>query len=290
MAFPLLIFTDLDGTLLDHHTYSFKEAEEALMRLHQLAIPIILTSSKTRAEILSLQDRLGLCEAFITENGGGIFLPPGHPLKNKKKLQQLDGLEGIQFGKPYAYIRSMFEKVRAEYNLKGFGDMTVAEISRLTGLGLNEAGLARQRDFSEPFLFLAEPRPQELKEEMADHGLTVTRGGRFYHLMSAGQDKGIAVTETTRLFQADSHDRITTVALGDAENDIVMLRVVDIPVLIPKPDGTYENVKLDGLRKAPYSGSRGWGAAIIKILNDFQLVGSKNETHGLLKGEEYSKT
>jgi len=281
MAFPLLIFTDLDGTLLDHHSYSFKGAEEALMRLHRLVIPIVLTSSKTRAEIQSLQEKLKLCEAFIVENGGGIFLPAGHPMQDNKNFQQLGEYRGRRFGKPYTYIREIFAKFQAAYKLKGFGDMTVDEIGELTGLGPDEASQARQRDFSEPFLFMGEPRPQELKEELAEHGLTVTRGGRFYHLMSAGQDKGLAVAETARLFQADCHGKIVTVGLGDAENDFAMLKVVDIPVLVPKPDGKYANLKLPGMRKAPYPGSRGWGAAMTKILDDFQLAGFRNEKHCL---------
>ena len=36
MDFPLLIFTDLDGTLLDHHSYSFQGAEESLQRLRAM--------------------------------------------------------------------------------------------------------------------------------------------------------------------------------------------------------------------------------------------------------------
>ncbi|KPK23691.1 MAG: hypothetical protein AMJ61_15355, partial [Desulfobacterales bacterium SG8_35_2] len=133
---------------------------------------------------------------------------------------------------------------------------------------------------SEPFRFLAEPSLQELKEEVADHGLTVTRGGRFYHLIAADQNKGRAVHETTRLFQAECPGTITTIGLGDAENDYLMLKVVDVPVLIPKPDGSYENMDLRGLRKAPYPGSRGWGKAIMAILDDFQLASPDYEIPG----------
>ena len=272
MDFPLLIFTDLDGTLLDHHSYSFKGAEEALQRLRQHSIPIILTSSKTRAELLILQNKLGLNEPFISENGGGIFIPSDYALPDIGALEKWGDHHGKQFGRPYSYIRTVFESVRSKYNLRGFGDMTVEEIMELSGLLKADALLARQRDFSEPFRFLAEPRLQELKEEVADHGLTVTRGGRFYHIMAAGQDKGLAVAETTRLFQAGCPERIVTIGLGDAENDYLMLKVVDIRVLIPKPDGSYENLDLPNLRKPPYPGSKGWGAAITAILDDFQLA------------------
>jgi len=270
MDFPLLVFTDLDGSLLDHHSYSFRGAEEALLRLHQLAIPLVLSTSKTRTEIQKLQERLDLHEAFIAENGGGIYLPPGHPIQNLRELQQFGKYRGKQFGRPYSYIRKIFIKFRDRYNLKGFGDMSIEEIMQATDLCREDAILARQREFSEPFLFLVEPRSQELQEEVAPHGLSITRGGRFYHLMSADQNKGQAVVETTRLFQAACRDRLITLGLGDAENDFVMLKVVDIPVLIPKPDGSFASMDILGLRKAPYPGSRGWGAAVTEILDNFE--------------------
>jgi mannosyl-3-phosphoglycerate phosphatase len=271
MDFPLLIFTDLDGTLLDHHSYSFEGAEEALHRLQQHSIPIILTSSKTRAELQTLQEKLGLNEPFIAENGGGVFIPSGYAMLNTNSFEKLGDYSVKPFGKPYSYIRTIFESIRSRYYLKGFGDMTVDEIMKTTGLLKADALQALQRDFSEPFLFLGEQRLPELKEEVSGHGLTVTRGGRFYHLMGAGQDKGRAVAETTRLFQAECPDKIITVGLGDAENDYPMLIEVDIPVLIPKPDGSYEDFDLQELNKSPYPGSRGWGAVISTILDEFHM-------------------
>jgi len=277
MDFPLLIFTDLDGTLLDHHSYSYKGAAAALRRLRQLTIPLILTSSKTRMELQRLQERLGLHEPFIAENGGGIFLPSDYITRDTQASEKSGRFRGIQLGRPYSYIRMVFEEIRPKYNIRGFGDMPVEEIMRATGLDREDAMLARQRDFSEPFLFLTEPRLQELQEEVAEHGLTVTCGGRFYHLMGSEQDKGRAVAETTRLFQAESPGRITTVGLGDAENDFAMLKTVDIPVLIPKPDGSYEKLDLPGLRKAPYPGSKGWGASMTTILDELEYKHSIKE-------------
>ena len=281
MDFPLLIFTDLDGTLLDHHSYSFKGAEEAIQRLRRHSIPLILTSSKTRMELRKLQERLRLNEPFIAENGGGVFVPCNNAILDISTFEKMGDYGAQQFGRPYSYIRKVFASLRPKYNIRGFGDMPLEEIMAATGLAEEDAILARQRDSTEPFLFLAEPRFQELKEETAQHGLTVTRGGRFYHLMAAGQDKGCAAAETTRLFQAQCPEKIVTVGLGDAENDFALLKVVDIPVLIPKPDGSFENIDLPGLRQAPHPGSRGWGAAITKILDDFQIAGYGTKICGL---------
>jgi mannosyl-3-phosphoglycerate phosphatase len=268
MDFPLLIFTDLDGSLLDHHSYTYGGAEKTLKLLRRYKIPLILASSKTKAEILRLQEQLELNEPFIAENGGGIFMPADYTMLDTGIFEKSGRFCRLRFGRPYREIREVFVTLRDKYTLKGFGDMSVEEVIEATGLDRTDALLAQQRDFTEPFLFMAEPRLLEIKREAADRGLKITRGGRFYHLMAADQDKGRAVTETTRLFQAQSDDRIITAGLGDAENDYVMLRAVDLPVLIPKPDGSYEDMDLPGLRRAPYPGSRGWGVAVEEILHE----------------------
>lgn len=268
MDLPLLIFTDLDGTLLDHQTYSFEGAGQTLRRLRECSIPLILTSSKTRAEILKLQERLGLNEPFIAENGGGIFFPPGHALSDVAGAIPFNGHRGVVLGKPYAVIRAIFADLKRKFHVRGFGDMTVDEIMQHTGLNREAAALAAQRDFTEPFLFPAEELPEEVEKAAADAGLAVTRGGRFHHLMGAGQDKGRAVAETVRLFQEKTREQIITVGLGDAPNDFSMLQAVAIPVLLPGPDGTFADLDIHRLRRAPFPGSRGWGMIVARILDE----------------------
>ena len=65
-----VIFTDLDGTLLDADTFSFDPAEPALRLIRARSIPLILSSSKTRAEIEVYRKRLDNSHPFISENGG----------------------------------------------------------------------------------------------------------------------------------------------------------------------------------------------------------------------------
>jgi len=68
-----LVFTDLDGTLLDHNTYGWEEAIPALELCRTRGVPVILVSSKTRAEMAALRCKLSISTPFISENGGGIF-------------------------------------------------------------------------------------------------------------------------------------------------------------------------------------------------------------------------
>ena len=67
----LLVFTDLDGTLLDD-AYRFLGAEAALARLAEQRIPLVLATSKTRAELTALAAQLPGVPGLIFENGAGI--------------------------------------------------------------------------------------------------------------------------------------------------------------------------------------------------------------------------
>jgi len=69
----IIVFTDLDGTLLHPKTYSFDAAMPALKLIKEKDIPLILCSSKTRAEIEVYRKKLDNQHPFVSENGGGIF-------------------------------------------------------------------------------------------------------------------------------------------------------------------------------------------------------------------------
>ena len=45
----LIVYTDLDGSLLDGTSYSYEAATPALTALREQGIPLVLVSSKTRA-------------------------------------------------------------------------------------------------------------------------------------------------------------------------------------------------------------------------------------------------
>ncbi len=265
----LIIFTDLDGSLLNHEDYSYKDALPALNIIKKEKIPLIITTSKTRVEVEELLRELSFQEPFIVENGAAIFFPKGYrdfSINGEERNNYIV----IKLGKDYSYIRDFFEKAKRKFPIKGFGDMTIEEVSKLTGLPIEKAKLAKRREFTEPFVIEDVSLIEKLEKEAKKYGLKITKGGRFYHLIGEGQDKGKSVKITTDIFKNNSWKEAKTVGIGDSKNDIPMLKEVDIPVLIMKPDGSYEDIELPNLIKSKYPGSKGWNQVVLEILKNHQ--------------------
>ena len=269
------IFTDLDGSLLNHEDYSYAEAMPSLDRIKQSGIPLIMTTSKTRREVELLQREMGICEPFIVENGGGIFFPHGYRNLIVENKEQKDDYTVIGIGTTYSRVRNFLERIGVQFDMRGFGDMAPAEIAGLTGLPIERAALAKEREFTEPFIM---QRPDEiglLSDLAAREGLKVTRGGRFHHLMSMEQDKGKAVRMVCDIFRRSFGSELTAIGLGDSENDVAMLEQVDIPVLIPRPGKGYLDIRLPGMIRAKEAGARGWNDVVQRLLNERSEITTK---------------
>lgn len=263
----LVIFTDLDGTLLDHTGYSHEPARPALEALEAEGVPVVFCTSKTRAETERWRRDLGNRHPFIVENGGAAIIPEGY-FGSGARFDRTEGGAGLlEFGRPYAELRQAFELIRDATGLpmRGFGDMTVDEIVKRCGLPREYAELAARREYDEPFTGVDPTLLGAVVLEADASGLQVVSGGRFHHLVG-GCDKGRAVRALRRFFEAVRPD-VLTVGIGDSPNDEPMLREVEIPVLVRRPNGGHANlIHLAGLVIAPYAGPEGWREAVLGIL------------------------
>lgn len=268
-----LVFTDLDGTLLDHHSYSCEEAMPAVRALAEAGFPLIFNSSKTAAEIKQLRQEIGNVHPFIVENGSAVCMPPGYfDGKLSPGLCIEEAYESHSFGPGYQPLLAQLHALRSKrgYRFRGFADLNNEDVAQLTGLGVEAAAMARQREASEPLLWDdSEEALEHFRKDLQLLQLGLTRGGRFYHVMGQS-DKAQALQWLTDRYRATWPDRQwTTVALGDGPNDVAMLEAADIAVIIPPDDGeTIELNRSDNLICPEASGPRGWQAAIEKIMSN----------------------
>jgi mannosyl-3-phosphoglycerate phosphatase len=255
-----LVFTDVDGTLLDHSTYSHKEAESGIQLLREKGIPLILVSSKTLPEIRLLQKELALTSPFVFENGGGIVWP------GREETVDLTGMNTAQLKKHAALLNEVLhEKVRL------ITDMSAGEIEEATGLTRERARLSQQRAASLPFIFeskreIGSDELERLNNAMNPFGLLITKGGRFFHLLSKLADKGIAVKKIIAYYDRQYKDELKTIGIGDSENDIAMFKAVDIPVIVRKPDGSLIKTGLSDVVTTRGIGPLGFTEAVRSII------------------------
>jgi mannosyl-3-phosphoglycerate phosphatase len=267
----IIVFTDLDGTLLDYSTYSFEPALPALQILRNQNIPLIICSSKTRKEIEYYRAKFGNDHPFISENGGGIFIPKKYfsfeICFDNLAVREEQDYHVITLGAKYSDLRRAIESLRKEgFQVKGFGDMSIRELAETVNISIDGAVMAKERDFDEPFVFEGTSLETErLFEAIESRGFYVTRG-RFYHILG-NMDKGKAVSILIDLFK-QQFDEIVTVAIGDGQNDIPMLREVDIPIIVQQPDGNYATeIESPKLVRAEGIGPRGWNKAVIALVS-----------------------
>lgn len=258
-----IIFTDLDGTLLNHHDYSYDEAKVALKKIKKKKVPLIFTTSKTKIEVEKLHKRMQIQEPFIVENGAAIFIPKNyHTLKLDKLKSFDDNYYVLQLGKTYKEILSFYNKVKKDFGLKGFSDMDINEIMVQTNLPIENATLSSKRNFTEPFILKDESKLEELKLVAKKEGIKITKGGRFYHLIGELQDKGKAVKEVISLFKK-YYKTVRTIALGDSENDIEMLLNVDVPIVIKNHKDKYISIEGKKLEYSSFQASKGWNEMVL---------------------------
>jgi len=254
----VVIFTDLDDTLLDRN-YQFREVEVTIKVLNQKKIPIIFCSAKTKAEQEIFRKKLRINHPFIVENGSAIYIPPSYFGGKKGKIK--GKYEVIVLGEESKKILAQIKKLKKSYKIKGYADLSFRKVSKITGLTLKFAKLAKKREYGETIVEAEKKALQKLKKKY-----NVVSGGRFIQVYGKEADKGKAVKILTRLYQ-EKFKKVFTLGIGNAENDLPMLKAVLKPALVKNVDGTWAKLKLKNLYKAKNIGPKGW----VEVIKRFVL-------------------
>ena len=265
-----LVFTDLDGTLLDHHTYSGIKAEKALKDLNASGIPVIFCSSKTFEEQVLLQKKLKTGHPFIVENGSAIVFPATYfAFQPENSTRLSDKYNMIVLAKKDINdIHVMLKNINEGKNNPwyGFSDATLKEIGEATGLKGAAINRAKERWFTETML--SPPPTTSVNSILESNGFCLSRGGRFLTIQDKTIDKGKAATLVVQLFAKLWNSRIISVGIGDSLNDAALLKVVDKPFLVQKPDKTWAAIDIQGLTNIEGVGPEGFLMMANSLLTD----------------------
>lgn len=225
---PLLIISDLDGTLLEHHSYRWEAASQWISVLRQHDIPLILCSAKSAAEIMEWQNELSLTgQAFIAENGAVIQLDA--------RWSDSDDYPRLLTGIRHEELFSLLDKLRQKFGFKFtcFADVDENTLCELTGLTRKQASLAKLSEASETLIWRdSDDMMTAFCEQLASLGLMMLQGGRFWHVLDMQAGKDHAVHWLQQQYQQREGKRHITIGLGDSPSDALLLDSVDYAVVV----------------------------------------------------------
>ncbi len=253
-----VLFSDVDGTMLDAETYRWEEALPGIECARKHGVPIVLNTSKTEQEVLALGNELDIHAPFAIENGGAVYVPPG--MFDDGKAEGL-----LPFGAAYPKILEALDGLASSFRFQGISEMSEQEVEVACGLPPGAVAASRNRQFSEPLIWRDAPeRLEPFSQQLQEHGLILKRGDRFVHVMGK-TDKRVAV-ECLMPRYRHRHPDVRSVALGNGPNDLGMMAITDIAVLINNPGG--RNIQYPQARTPAGTGPTAWSRAVQALLED----------------------
>jgi len=256
-----IIFTDLDGTLLDHTDYNTSNVSELLQQLQSAHIPVVFNTSKTFCEVVEIKNELNIQQPFIVENGAAVFIPQSYFELKPIGCKEVGGYWCYALASPLSSLLSDLDTLDAQYkaHYKLFSELSSEQISELTGLNNAQAKRAQTRDYSDPlYWYGSDELLNTFVSDVTTLGYDIKIGGRFIHI-AKNTDKSAAQQWLVKQFTQHFRKPLTVIALGDSDNDKQMLEHADIAIIINNPSSK-KPVKLSH-NKARYSQSpapQGW--------------------------------
>jgi mannosyl-3-phosphoglycerate phosphatase family protein len=187
----------------------------------------------------------------------------------------------MELGESADSIRTKLSYIRKKYdiNFKGVADFSIEELSNLVSISKEQSKRMAKRDYGETILQIQRNDISRFFKYVKAEGMKVIYGGRFFDV-TIGTDKGLAVGLLKRLFNNKLHNDVTFFGIGDSTNDVPMLNLMDVPILVQRPNSSWLNneeikmktesdsVGIDFARiiKVEGVGPNGWENAINKII------------------------
>ena len=257
--YKILIFTDLDGSLLHRDTFKFDEIKDYLKQLISKGIFIIPNTSKTEKEILEFNNELGSSLPYISENGSAIN---GLDLLNSNLPKEL-----ILSREKDRLIKIFKESVpvKLQNKCKWLSEMDKKKQSLIFGLEDDKLKMALDRKYTIPFLFEGNKSERnELSKIVKNKGLALQEGGRVINLTDK-VNKAKALQVFVRFFKKNNKN-VKTIAVGDNYNDLDMLKTSEFPCLVFNDKFTLDEIPIKNLITTNKPSPEGWADVIKKAL------------------------
>ncbi len=228
-----LVFSDIDGTFMNHESYSYSVLKKYILLLKNHC-QVIFNSSKTFEEINELNKTLKISSPFIVENGACIFFPEDYnQIFFDKNFFKHSNYLGYKLTKKNSQsLITEINHLKKKYKFSFFTEIDDLQLKKITNLNTQKLKKCRMRMFSNPLFWEDEEnKKDQFKKEINSLGYEISSGGRFLHL-SDSYNKGKAVKEFLKMFKLKREIIYKTISVGDSNNDLSMLELTDYSCII----------------------------------------------------------
>ena len=251
----VVIFTDLDGSLLHRDTFKFDSIKDYIKSLINSGIIIIPNSSKTEKEIESFNEELGIQLPYISENGSSIH---GLNLINNNFPNKI-----VLSREKEELIKIFNDKIPEQLKDKCTQVLKIdkKEQEKIFGLKDNKLKDALNRKYTSPFLFRGDKNEKnKLLKILNSNLLTLQDGGRVLNLCD-NINKVKSMNRVIKILKK-TEDKIKTIAVGDNYNDLDMLKNCDIPCLVFNDQFKLDKINVENLIFSNKPSPEGWADVI----------------------------
>ena len=262
--FEVIIFTDLDGSLLNHDNFEFDSIKPFIVKCIENNIQIIPNTSKTKCEVEYFCNQLGINLPFIVENGSAIYnsdlLFSNCEMKNKTLILSRTSeeiLEVFQNKIPLSFRRKCLF----------LSDMDTGQQTKVLGLKEENISFALNRLFSIPFVFDGSLEiKNEFKMLFNELDIKIHEGGRILNICD-NCSKGDAMKIILEKLTNNTKKKYHSIVVGDSSNDISMLKLSNQPCVVPLPNKDHmKNLKIKNIIIAKDFAPQGWREVVLKSL------------------------
>ena len=257
--YKIVIFTDLDGSLLHRDTFNFDSIKDYIISLVSNGIIIVPNSSKTENEIEKFKDDLGIELPYILENGSAIH---GLNIVNQNFPNKI-----ILSREKEELIKIFNDKVPEQLRDKcvQVSRLNKNEQERIFGQKDNNLKNVLNRKYTLPFLFKGDKNEKnKLSKILSNNSLTLQEGGRVVNLCD-NINKVKSMNKVIKILKK-TEDKIKSIAVGDNYNDLDMLKSCDVPCLVFNEKFKLDQINIDNLIFSNLPSPEGWADVIKKAL------------------------
>jgi mannosyl-3-phosphoglycerate phosphatase len=270
-ATRIVLFSDPD-TLRPDGVPGWAATRAAIRALEDRGVAVVLWGNETRSQMELIQRHLDIHHPFISETGGGLFVPHGYFPDRLVGGRVASNYRVVDFGKPYYIVAEALHEVarKVGVDLIGFSDMSIQDVAQDCGLSLSQARLAKLREYDEPFRMLDSEPATYSRICSAVRRLCFrcfTHEG-FHHATGvAGKTHSLRLLAS--LYRQASNGQVLTVGLAKARSETSLLQAVDIPVVVQSntADAARLGRKVPTARFTNTDGPQDWSEAIVQLID-----------------------